>query len=70
MREVDEMAYFHSELFVLRNQGTSLRQFFERLDRLNQTAKPPCRGVGLLADIADEANIFLGVGQRRSVMST
>jgi len=29
MRKVDEMADFHSELFVLRNQGTSFRQFFE-----------------------------------------
>ncbi len=65
MRKVDEMADFHSELFVLRNQGTSFRQFFEGMDRLNETAKPPYRRFGLLPDIADETNIFLGIDQCR-----
>src|SRR5260370_19057635 len=59
------MADFHGDLFLLRNYRTARRQFFERMGRLNEPAKPPFCGFRLLPDITDEPNVVLGIDQCR-----
>src|ERR1035437_6779140 len=65
VREVDEMADLEGELFLLRDYRTALRQVFERIDRLDKSAKPPFCGLRFLFDITDEPNVVLGIDQCR-----
>src|SRR4051794_24936485 len=65
MGEVDEMPDLEGELLLLRNDGASLGQFLERIDRFNQTTKPAFRGFGFLPDITNESNEILGILQCR-----
>ena len=65
MREVNQMADLVGELFPLRNYRTAFGQVFERIDRLDKSAKPPFGGLRFLLDISDEPNVVLGIDQRR-----
>src|ERR1035437_621302 len=59
MREVPKMANLVGELFLLRDYRTAFRQVFERIDRLDKSAKPPFCGfrfLVILIPFQDETN--------------
>ena len=64
MREVNEMADFEGELFLFRDHRTAFWQVFQRIDRLNEPAKPLFCGFRFFSDITDEVNLVLGINQR------
>jgi hypothetical protein len=57
MRKVKQMPDFEGELFLFRDQRTTFWQVFQRIDRLNQPAKPPFCRFRLFPDIMDEMNV-------------
>ena len=59
------MADLVGELFPLRNYRTSFGQVFERIDRLDKSAKPPFRSLRFLLDVSDEPHVVFGIDQRR-----
>ena len=59
------MADLVGELFPLRDYRTPFGQVFERIDRLDKSAKSPFRGLRFLLDVSDEPDVVLGIGQRR-----
>lgn|GEM_PF-4557469 len=70
MREINEMADFEGERSLLRDDRTAFRQVFQRIDSLNQPAKPPFRGFRLFSDVTDETNVVPVSTTAGSVMST
>ena len=65
MGKVDKLSDVEGELSVLTDYGAALRQPFERIDRLDESAKPAFCGFRLFPDITDEPNIVLGINQRQ-----
>jgi hypothetical protein len=61
MGEVEEVSNLRAKLVLLRDDRTAYRRGFERIDRLNESAKPAAYRVGFLFDFADESNVLFGV---------
>ena len=65
VRAIEEMADLQRKLILLRYDGTTLRQIFERIDRLHQPAKPTFRCFGFFLDITNKPDVLFRVGERR-----
>ena len=57
------MSDFEGKLFLLRYQRTAFWQVFQRINCLNEPAKPLFCGFGFFFDITNEANVVLGIAQ-------